>query len=190
MLREAAAAAEDARTAGRDQLDPALLAALHTRYDRAVDWGITTNRHRDWPRGHHPGYNLARRLRDKADQVWLFTRNLAVPWTNNASEPGPTGPETPPSRLRLLAHPDHPRRGLPRALLPHQRPRPRRPPHRRHPRRPHRQPLAAHPRHSVTSGARPVNGHRRTWPTAWPGQAACYRSASCPLACLGMAFHP
>ncbi|MGB6162344.1 MAG: IS66 family transposase, partial [Pseudonocardiaceae bacterium] len=29
---------------------------------------------------------LATRLRDKAEQVWLFTRNLAVPWTNNASE--------------------------------------------------------------------------------------------------------
>ena len=35
---------------------------------------------------HHPGYNLAKRLHDKAEQVWLFTRQLKIPWTNNASE--------------------------------------------------------------------------------------------------------
>jgi transposase len=86
VLREAATAAETARDTGHDHLDPELLAGLRARYDRAVDWGVITNRHRDWARGHHPGYNLATRLRDKVDQVWLFTRNLAVPWTNNASE--------------------------------------------------------------------------------------------------------
>ena len=86
VLREAAAAVTAARTEDRDQLDPQLLAELRTRYDHAVSWGITTNRHRDWARGNHPGYNLATRLRDKAEQVWTFTRNLAVPWTNNASE--------------------------------------------------------------------------------------------------------
>jgi transposase len=52
----------------------------------AVDWGITTNRHRDWHKGHHPGYTLAQRLKDKADQVWLFTKNFKIPWTNNASD--------------------------------------------------------------------------------------------------------
>ena len=86
MLREAAAAVTTAHTEDRDQLDPQLLAGLRRRYDHAVGWGITTNRHRDWARGNHPGYNLATRLRDKAEQVWTFTRNLAVPWTNNASE--------------------------------------------------------------------------------------------------------
>jgi hypothetical protein len=34
----------------------------------------------------HPGLILARRLKTKADQVWLFTTNPKVPWTNNASE--------------------------------------------------------------------------------------------------------
>jgi hypothetical protein len=86
VLREAAAAVTTAQIQGHDQLDPQLLADLHARYDHAVEWGITTNRHRDWPKGNHPGYNLATRLRDKADQVFTFTRNLAVPWTNNASE--------------------------------------------------------------------------------------------------------
>ncbi len=86
VLREAAAAVTTAQTQGHDQLDPQLLTDLRRRYDHAVGWGITTNRHRDWPKGNHPGYNLAKRLHDKADQVWTFTRNLAVPWTNNASE--------------------------------------------------------------------------------------------------------
>lgn len=43
-------------------------------------------RHRDWDKGHHPGYNLATRPADKTDQVWLFTQVFVVPWTNNASE--------------------------------------------------------------------------------------------------------
>jgi hypothetical protein len=86
VLREAAAAVEDARDAGAIALDPDLLASLRARYDKAVAWGITTNRHRDWQGGNHPGYTLAKRLAEKVEQVWLFTRNFAVPRTNNASE--------------------------------------------------------------------------------------------------------
>jgi hypothetical protein len=49
-------------------------------------WGIATSRHRDWKDGkNHPGHVLARRLRDKAGQVWLWCHDLAVPFTNNAS---------------------------------------------------------------------------------------------------------
>jgi transposase len=93
VLREAAAAVTAAKTDGRDHLDPQLLADLRQRYDHAIAWGITTNQHRDWDKGRHPGYNLAKRLHDKADQVWTFTRNLAVPWTNNASEQALKGPK-------------------------------------------------------------------------------------------------
>ena len=93
VLREANTAVVAAKTDGRDHLDPQLLTDLHARYDQAVAWGITTNRHRDWDKGNHPGYNLATRLRDKADQVWTFTRNLAVPWTNNSSEQALKGPK-------------------------------------------------------------------------------------------------
>ena len=93
VLREAASAVTEATTDQRDQLDPQLLTSLRARYDHAVAWGITTNRHRDWATGNHPGYTLASRLRDKADQVWTFTRNLAVPWTNNASEQALKGPK-------------------------------------------------------------------------------------------------
>jgi transposase len=86
VLREAAAAVTEAQADARDHLDPTRLADLRARYNKAVAWGILTNRHRDWAKGNHPGYTLAQRLHDKAEQVWTFTRNLAVPWTNNASE--------------------------------------------------------------------------------------------------------
>jgi hypothetical protein len=85
-LREAHAAVEAALASGADHLDPTLLADLRARYDQAVTWGQATNRHRDWTKGNHPGYTLAHRLATKADQVWLFTKVFAVPWTNNASE--------------------------------------------------------------------------------------------------------
>jgi hypothetical protein len=86
VLREAHTAVETAKAAGHNQLDSTLLADLRARYDKAVAWGQTTNRHRDWHDGNHPGYTLATRLTNKADQVWLYTTVFAVPWTNNASE--------------------------------------------------------------------------------------------------------
>jgi hypothetical protein len=87
VLREANSAVARAVADERGQLDPDLLAGLRARYDAAVRWGEITNRHRDWDGGkNHPGYVLARRLAAKAEQVWLFTRNFLVPWTNNASE--------------------------------------------------------------------------------------------------------
>ncbi len=85
VLQDAAKAVDQARTVGADQLDPQLLAQLRQRYDKAVEWGIT-NRHRDWHKGNHLGYTLAQRLKDKAEQVWLFATNFKIPWTNNASE--------------------------------------------------------------------------------------------------------
>jgi transposase len=94
VLSEARAAVQEAAAAGHTQLDPELLAGLRRRYDKAVHWGEITNRLRDWDDGkNHPGYVLARRLKAKASQVWLFTRNFAVPWTNNASEQAIKGPK-------------------------------------------------------------------------------------------------
>lgn len=86
VLRDTNKAVDRARAADAGQVDPELLENLRARYDKAVNWGITTNRHRNWHKGNHPGYTLAQRLKDKAEQVWLFARNFAVPWTNNASE--------------------------------------------------------------------------------------------------------
>jgi hypothetical protein len=46
------------------------------------------NRLRDWDTGNHPGYALAAWLRDDKEQVFLFTRNFSVDWTNNVCERG------------------------------------------------------------------------------------------------------
>lgn len=85
-LLDAKTAVAKARAAGTTALDPDLLTDLRERYDQAVSWGITTNRHRDWPTGRHPGYTLARRLQARAEQVWRFTTDFAVPFTNNPCE--------------------------------------------------------------------------------------------------------
>jgi Transposase IS66 family. len=86
ILREADQAVAEAKARGETHLDPSLLTGLRERYDRSVAWGHSTNRCRAWHKGNHPGYVLAKRLADKADQVWLWARNFAVPWTNNAAE--------------------------------------------------------------------------------------------------------
>jgi transposase len=87
ILREAHQACEDARSRGQP-LDPELLARLRGRYDEAAAFGITHNRLRDWHDGNHPGYALGSWLRAYTDQVWLFTGEPAVEWTNNVSERG------------------------------------------------------------------------------------------------------
>jgi transposase len=87
ILREAHHLTEQARARdGPGDAEP--LAKLRERYDEAIAFGITHNRHRDWHDGNHPGYVLGCWLRDHAGQVWLFTREPAVDWTNNSSERG------------------------------------------------------------------------------------------------------
>jgi hypothetical protein len=86
ILREAHKAVEEALARGDPAFDAELLAKLRGRYDEAVAFGITHNRHRDWHDGNHPGYALGCWLRDYKEQVWLFTTQFAVDWTNNCSE--------------------------------------------------------------------------------------------------------
>ncbi len=83
ILREAHQAVQDALARGDPVLDEQLLAKLRERYDEAVAFGITHNRLRDWHEGNHPGYTLGCWLRDYKEQVWLFTRDLRVPFTND-----------------------------------------------------------------------------------------------------------
>jgi len=85
-LREASVAVRAARDAGRASLDPGLLARLRHSYDQAVAFGISINLSRPWHKGNHPGLILARRLKRKAAQVWLFAARFDVPATNNGSE--------------------------------------------------------------------------------------------------------
>ena len=83
ILREAHQAVEDARARGDTALDRQLLDELRERYDKAAAFGIIHNRLRDWHDGNHPGYALGRWLRDYKEQVFLFTRDFAVDWTND-----------------------------------------------------------------------------------------------------------
>ena len=85
-LRAAGAAVRDARDARRASLDPDLLAGLRHSYDQAVACGISASLSRPWHKGNHPGLILARRLKRKATQVWLFATRFDVPATNNGSE--------------------------------------------------------------------------------------------------------
>ena len=78
VLRQAAAAVTAAHAQGHHQLDPQMLADLVNATTRPSS-GASPPTATDWPNGNHPGYNLAKRLDDKAEQVWTFTRNLAVP---------------------------------------------------------------------------------------------------------------
>jgi hypothetical protein len=81
-----AAAARTARDARQASLEPALLARLRHSYDQAVTFGISVNLSRPWHKGSHPGLILARRLKRKAAQVWLFATRFDVPATSNGSE--------------------------------------------------------------------------------------------------------
>ena len=88
ILRGAHQAVEAARARGDTGLDQQVLDDLRKRYDEAVASGIIHNRLRDWHEGNHPGCALGTWLRDYKEQVFLFTRNFAVSWTNNVSERG------------------------------------------------------------------------------------------------------
>jgi hypothetical protein len=85
-LRAAIHEINTARAADRTTVDAELLTRLRRRYDRGVAVGISTNLSRPWHQGNHPGLQLARRLKRKAHQVWLFTTRPDVPATNNGSE--------------------------------------------------------------------------------------------------------
>jgi len=88
ILREAHQAVEQARARGDTALDTEVLDKLRQRYDEAAAFGIIHNRLRDWHEGNHPGYALGCWLRGYKEQVFLFTSDFNVDWTNNISERG------------------------------------------------------------------------------------------------------
>jgi transposase len=85
-LRAAIHEVNTTRAADQAEPDTDLLTRLRRRYDQGVAVGISTNLSRPWHKGNHPGLQLARRLKRKTHQVWLFTTRLDVPATNNGSE--------------------------------------------------------------------------------------------------------
>lgn len=87
VLNQANTARDAAIADGATSLDPDTVGDLRAAYDTAVADGLTTNIDRPWNDGQrHPGWRLATRLRDKADQVWLFTTRFDVPFTSNSAE--------------------------------------------------------------------------------------------------------
>jgi hypothetical protein len=87
LLREANTLVVTARAARNSRLDQKTIDELRARYDADVRIGELTNMSRPWTdEKNHPGLVLARRLAAKADQVWLFTTDFKIPWTNNPSE--------------------------------------------------------------------------------------------------------
>jgi hypothetical protein len=88
VLRDAHVAVDKARARGDTALDQQILDDLLERYDTAAAFGRTHNRLRDWDTGNHPGYALGCWLEQYREQVFLFTRNFTVSWTNNISERG------------------------------------------------------------------------------------------------------
>ena len=67
------AAIHTLNTARRNGTSPDLdvIARARRSYDNGVAVGISTNLSRPWHKGNHPGLVLAKRLKRKADQVWL-----------------------------------------------------------------------------------------------------------------------
>jgi transposase len=84
-LRTSIHALNNARRNGTD-LDLEIIAQARHSFDQGVAVGISINLSRPWDKGNHPGLVLARRLKRKVDQVWLFTTRPGVPPTNNGSE--------------------------------------------------------------------------------------------------------
>src|SRR5437016_4435897 len=84
-LREAHTAVESAKTAGQDRLDPALLADLRARYDKAVAWGQATNRHRDRPNDNHPGKHTRPPAGRQSRPDLAVHHKILRAWNNNAA---------------------------------------------------------------------------------------------------------
>jgi hypothetical protein len=163
-LREARQAVAAARARVDTALGQQLLAGLRERYDKAAAFGRTHNRLRDWHEGNHPGYALGSWLRDYKEQVFLFTRNFAVDWTNNISERGAKAAKRHQAVSGYWHSPRHPRPLVPDQKLPGNRRSPRHHRTRRHHQRHRRKTLAtATPRHRLT----PVHGARE-WTPRWP----------------------
>jgi hypothetical protein len=116
ILRQAHLACEDARSRGQPP-DPRGIADLRERYDEAVSFGTTHNRHRDWYDGNHPGYALGSWPHGYADQVAIHER-LRRRVDEQRLRAGRQSRQTALGRVRVLAHPGHPRPLVPDSQLP------------------------------------------------------------------------
>lgn len=89
LLLKMKLAADEARAAGKEHLDEAVVADFLTRYDTVVNMAFSLNpapvgRPRDG--AERDAFNLAVALRDRKDDIVRFVRDLRVPFTNNQAE--------------------------------------------------------------------------------------------------------
>jgi hypothetical protein len=92
--------------------------------------------------GTTPANTLGCWLRGYKEQVFLFTRDFTVDWTKQRLRARRKSRQASPGRLRVLAHPHHPRPLVPHPQLPRLSSKPRPDRARRHQQRPGGQPLA------------------------------------------------
>lgn len=78
-------AAHHARDTDQASIDPQLLQSLINRWEQAILCGLAANP-ASAGRKQTKTRNLLQRLRDRAEQVLLFARDLTVPHTNNQGE--------------------------------------------------------------------------------------------------------
>jgi transposase len=70
---------------GTASLSPATIQGLRELYLNTAEQGITANTPGSTGRS-HDGYKLAKRMRERIDQVLHFTVDVETEWTNNPSE--------------------------------------------------------------------------------------------------------
>jgi transposase len=92
LLRELHASVRDARSAGRDRLDPRELASYRNSYQQIITLGYQTNPAGTVPTGKRgvirqtPAHNLLARLDTYRDDVLRFAHDFRVPFDNNLAE--------------------------------------------------------------------------------------------------------
>jgi len=70
---------------GVDSLSPTMMESLRDLYLNTAQQGVTANTHGTAGRS-HDAYKLAKRMRERVDQVLYFTLDFDTEWTNNPAE--------------------------------------------------------------------------------------------------------
>lgn len=86
-LRDFHTAAETAKAAGHDQLDPQISTELHHRWRHAYLVGLAQNTGRRTSQNkRHPAWVASEMLKNRTHEILLFTTDFKVEWTNNPAE--------------------------------------------------------------------------------------------------------
>jgi transposase len=84
-LKKARRTVDTAIERGADSLSPTMMESLRDLYLNTAQQGVTANTHGTAGRS-HDAYKLAKRMRERVDQVVYFTLDFDTEWTNNPAE--------------------------------------------------------------------------------------------------------